>query len=135
MDVKVFVYCVFSTLMVSCREKPVTEPVPPSTAEQMLKPLPGRDNPIDSVDVQKGKVLVAYSDCYMCHSLDKRAKGPSFKEIAHRYPATEGYINLLSRKIIVGGRGIWGNAVMEPHPDVRDEDAAAMAKFILSLND
>lgn len=96
--------------------------------------IEGRNEVLDSVAIQKGKVLIAYSDCYTCHAIDKTAKGPPFTNIAKRYPANSGYIELLANKIILGGRGAWGNVVMEPHPDVSLEDARNMARYILSLD-
>ncbi len=96
--------------------------------------IEGVDQPLDTAEVQRGKVLIAYADCYTCHAIEKKAKGPAFTDIARRYPANEGYINLLANKIIIGGKGAWGNVVMEPHPNIQIEDARSMAIFILSLD-
>lgn len=95
--------------------------------------IPGTDQLLDSVIVQKGQVLIAYSDCYTCHSTENSKKGPAFSNIAKRYPANSSYIELLALKIIRGGRGAWGNSVMEPHPQINIEEARAMATYILSL--
>lgn len=98
-----------------------------------VQPLPGSNEKLLASEVQQGQVLIAYSDCYSCHAIDIKANGPSFKDIAKRYPANEGYINLLARKVIVGGSGIWGYPVMTPHPDLSEEHAKLMVKYILSL--
>ena len=84
---------------------------------------------------QRGEVLIAYSDCHSCHAVDKRMKGPAFKDIAKRYPVQEQYVALLAQRIIIGGSGSWGYSVMTPHPDVKEEDAKTMVKFILSLKE
>jgi len=100
-----------------------------------IKAIPGESDSIPEKVRQKGEVLIAYSDCYSCHSIDKRLKGPAFGDIAKRYPVQDGYIALLARRIIVGGSGAWGYSVMTPHADLPEEDAKTMVKFILSLKD
>jgi cytochrome c len=107
----------------------------PRTEKDYIKPIPGKSEPIAAAESQKGQVLIAYSDCYTCHAIDKRSKGPAFKDIAKRYPANDGYINLLAQKIIVGGSGAWGYPVMAPHPDISVENATLMVKYILSLKE
>jgi cytochrome c len=122
-----------------CREdrssaEPVTNDTPVKIRDY-IKAIPGPSDSIAVKDKQRGEVLVAYSDCYTCHHVEHRAKGPAFKDIAKRYPVNDGYINLLARRIIVGGSGAWGYSVMSPHPDLSQEDAKLMAKFILSLKE
>ena len=102
---------------------------------EYIKPIPGKSEVIPKTVSQRGEVLVAYSDCYSCHTIDKRSKGPAFKDVAKRYPVTEGYVALLARRIIIGGSGMWGYSVMTPHADLREEDAKTMVKFILSLKE
>jgi cytochrome c len=96
--------------------------------------IPGENEPLDSLLAQKGKVLIAYSDCYQCHRVENQAKGPSFSAIARRYPLQKAYIELLSRKIISGGSGTWGYPVMSPHPQLSEADAQTMVRYILSLD-
>lgn len=100
-----------------------------------IKAIPGESDSIPEKVSQRGEVLIAYADCYSCHSIDKRLKGPAFMDIAKRYPVKDGYIALLARRIIVGGSGAWGYSVMTPHADLPEEDAKTMVKFILSLKD
>jgi cytochrome c len=116
-----------------CTEKP--RPSNTQDRKDYIKPIPGRSDSIPQEIKQRGEVLVAYSDCYTCHTIDVRSKGPAFKDIAKRYPVTDGYINLLAYKIIMGGSGAWGYPVMAPHPDISLSDARMMVKFILSLKE
>lgn len=97
--------------------------------------VPGEDEAIDPDLIKKGKVLISYSDCDDCHREDTRAKGPSFTDIAKRYPIRQVYIDLLARKVISGGSGVWGYPVMAAHPNLPMEDAQAMVSFILSLEE
>jgi cytochrome c len=126
----------FSLFLLCCKqpEKKV-EPFKKTSAKDYIKPIAGKSEPIPPEESEKGQVLIAYSDCYTCHTIDKRSKGPAFKDIAKRYPANDGYINLLARKIIVGGSGAWGYPVMAPHPDISVENATLMVKYILSLKE
>lgn len=127
---------VFSVLIFCCKQPEKHEEVrKPNPAKDYIRPIPGKSDPVPAEDSQKGQVLIAYADCYTCHAIDKRSKGPAFKDIAKRYPVNDGYINLLARKIIVGGSGAWGYPVMAPHPDVSVEDATLMVKYILSLRE
>lgn len=97
--------------------------------------VPGEDEPIDPELIKKGKVLISYSDCDDCHREDSRAKGPSFTDIAKRYPNRQVYIDLLALKVISGGSGVWGYPVMGAHPKLSMDDAKAMVAFILSLEE
>ncbi len=97
--------------------------------------VPGEDEPIDPELIKKGKVLISYSDCDDCHREDTQAKGPSFTDIAKRYPNRQVYIDLLARKVISGGSGVWGYPVMGAHPKLSMDDAKAMVAFILSLEE
>ncbi len=97
--------------------------------------VPGEDEAIDPELIKKGKVLISYSDCDECHREVTRAKGPSFTDIAKRYPIRQVYIDLLARKVISGGSGVWGYPVMGAHPKLSMEDAKAMVAFILSLEE
>ena len=39
----------------------------------------------------------------------------------------------MTEKIIKGGYGVWGEIPMAPHPDMKEEDAKEMSRYILSL--
>jgi cytochrome c len=135
----IFRLFLFSVFICCCRQPEKKEDFVhkehPRTEEDYIKPIPGKSEPISAEQSEKGQVLIAYSDCYTCHAIDKRSKGPAFKDIAKRYPVNDGYINLLAQKIIVGGSGAWGYPVMAPHPDISVENATLMVKYILSLKE
>lgn len=111
------------------------EPEPKTTRKPVdyIKAIPGVSDSIPVEVSQKGEVLIAYSDCYTCHTKDKRAVGPAFKDVAKRYPANKVYIEMLAQKVIAGGRGSWGYPAMDPHPKLSVEDAKLMVTYILSL--
>jgi len=105
-----------------------------SENQDYIRPVEGKDEPLDPELVKKGKVLISYGDCNSCHTDEKRAKGPAFLDIAKRYPSNQVYLDLLAQKVIVGGKGSWGNPVMAAHPSLQKADAIAMVSYILSLD-
>lgn len=84
-------------------------------------------------ELEEGKILISKSDCLACHKVDVKLLGPSYKDVAKKYPATEANYNLLSQKIIKGGSGVWGNIPMAPHASLKADDAKKMVRYILSI--
>lgn len=82
-------------------------------------------------DYQAGLALEAKSDCATCHKLDEKLVGPSFREIAAKY--TEKDIDMLAGKVITGGAGNWGQVPMTAHPQLSQDDAKTIVKYILLL--
>ena len=80
-----------------------------------------------------GEKLIANSDCIGCHKTDKKLIGPSYLDIAKKYPLNDKSINYLASKIIKGGSGVWGTIPMAAHSTLKKEDAKLMAKYILSV--
>lgn len=80
-----------------------------------------------------GEKLIAKSDCIGCHKLDKKLIGPSYLDIAKKYPSNEKNVAYLSGKIIKGGSGVWGTIPMAAHGSLKKEEAKSMAKYILSI--
>src|SRR3546814_3309011 len=72
---------------------------PDTNAAQLLKErkkgspgkLPGVNQPVSEDLIRKGEVLIAYSDCAICHREDAKVRGPAFQDIAARYPRNEEY--------------------------------------------
>ena len=85
-------------------------------------------------DYQKGFDLVANSDCFTCHNVGEKLVGPAYMEVAKRYAGQEGAADTLAHSIIRGSIGKWGQVQMTPHANLSEEDAKAMAKYILTLN-
>ncbi|WP_129716257.1 c-type cytochrome [Pedobacter sp. SYP-B3415] len=80
-----------------------------------------------------GEKLIAKSDCIGCHNKTQKVIGPSYQDVAAKYEANDKNINDLAGKIIKGGKGVWGEIPMTPHPTVSQDDAKEMVKYILSL--
>jgi cytochrome c len=86
-----------------------------------------------AVDIEEGKQLLSKNDCLTCHKLDIKVVGPAYIDVAKKYPASEANYDLLSKKVIAGGSGVWGTAPMAPHPALAPADAKKMIEYILSL--
>ncbi|PST84414.1 cytochrome C552 [Pedobacter yulinensis] len=80
-----------------------------------------------------GEKLIAKSDCIGCHNKTQKVIGPSYQDVAAKYEATDKNIDDLAGKIIKGGKGVWGEVPMTPHPTVSQDDAKEMVRYILSL--
>ena len=127
----IFVAAVAS-LLLSCHQ-PAKEPTHKKV--DYIRKIEGKSDSIPVAIAQRGETLIAYSDCKDCHTKTKRAKGPSFQDIAEKYPANDVFIEMLAQRVILGGYGTWGKPVMAPHPHLSHEDARMMVMYILSLKE
>ena len=81
----------------------------------------------------RGQTLISKSDCVICHNVEEKLVGPSYREVAAKYPATEATKELLVEKIRKGGSGVWGEIAMAAHPNISKEDVREMVNYIMSL--
>ena len=100
-----------------------------SSATTAAAPVAGR---LVDATTPGGK-LISASDCLTCHKVDSKVIGPSYADVAAKYPATDANIDTLATKVIKGGSGHWGATPMTGHPAVSMDDAKTMVKYILSL--
>jgi cytochrome c len=77
--------------------------------------------------------LAKKSKCLVCHALDKKLVGPSWRDVAAKYRGDAGAEAMLMDKIAKGGKGVWGAIAMPPNPQVNEGDRRRLAQFILSL--
>jgi len=82
-----------------------------------------------------GKSLVQTLDCKACHKTDEPSVGPSYTQVAQKYATQKDAMPYLVDKIKGGSRGVWGEASMPAHPDLKNEDAQQIVSWILSLQD
>lgn len=97
--------------------------------EDTAAPAAGTDNAI-----AEGQALVDASDCKTCHHPTNKIIGPPHTDVAKKYEFTDANVKMLAQKIIDGGSGVWGEIMMNPHPNVSQEDAEKMARYVLSLD-
>lgn len=85
-------------------------------------------------DPHPGARLIAKNDCKTCHNKNVKTIGPAYVSVAQKYKTTDENIALLSEKVKNGGTGIWGNQIMNAHPDLSDIHIKRMVEYILSLD-
>ena len=82
-----------------------------------------------------GEALVVEKRCVACHDMSKTLIGPPYAAIAARHAARKAVmVDVLARKIIAGGAGNWGVVPMVPNEHVTLEEARAISRWILGLN-
>ena len=111
-------------------KKPATGEDKPATGETKAAPA----DPTQHPDYQKGFDLVAKSDCFTCHKTSEKHVGPAYAEVAKKYAGQPEIIDTLAQRVIKGSVGHWGQVPMTPHANLSEEDARAMLKFVMTLN-
>ncbi len=102
-------------------------------ATDYFQRLPDQSPPAigDSYD-HLGILWMENSDCYTCHEENHATVGPSFEQIAVRYPKNQESYSLLTGKIKEGGTGVWGDTPMNPHPDLSTAEIKTMLDYIFT---
>lgn len=84
--------------------------------------------------IGQGAALVKKNDCNTCHHVTTQIVGPAHTDVAKKYEFTNENIQLIAERIIKGSTGVWGPVMMTPHPNLSQEDAEKMARYVLSLD-
>jgi cytochrome c len=82
-----------------------------------------------------GARMIAKSDCKSCHIIDKKSVGPSYNDIAAKYKGDTKALEYLSKKVISGGGGVWGDHLMAGHPQLSQAETNIMVQYILDINE
>ncbi|GAB2554953.1 hypothetical protein GCM10027085_52740 [Spirosoma aerophilum] len=88
-----------------------------------------------TAQVSKGLSLIEGNDCKACHSIAKKSVGPAYQKVALKYRGEAGAVDRLTKKVISGGSGVWGEVAMSAHPQLPPADAQEMVSYILSLGE
>lgn len=73
--------------------------------------------------------LLQKNTCTACHSVESKALGPSFRDVAKKYAHLSDRASYLAAKIKSGGSGAWGAIPMPPQA-ISDADASAIANWL-----
>lgn len=98
-----------------------------------VAPVEMPEKPSINTSGNVGKFWIEKSGCPTCHYEDEKMIGPSYQEIADRYPRGDSTIEMLIRHVREGTKGNWGEVPMIPHPNLSKTDIARMVKYIMSL--
>lgn len=81
---------------------------------------------------QTPEQIAKKSMCLGCHAIDRKAVGPSFKQIAQRYKSTPAEMTRLTEKIKNGGSGAWGVVSMPANrANISDQEIKVVLEWIL----
>ena len=89
-------------------------------AEKSAKPDPATE------------AMMKKSDCFTCHSVEKKIVGPAYKDVAKKYRGKAGSLEMLVAKVKKGGSGHWGVIPMAAHPNLSDVQVKAMVEWVLA---
>lgn len=76
--------------------------------------------------------LAKAKNCLACHTVANKVIGPSFKDVAAKYAGQKDAEDKLVKKVVKGGSGVWGTAVMPANPQVSEAEAHTLVKWIMS---
>jgi cytochrome c len=80
--------------------------------------------------------LAKKSNCFACHTTDKKLVGPAYRDVARRYAGDKTAEARLIEKVKKGGSGAWKDqgivVPMPPNSTVKDEDIKALVRWILA---
>jgi cytochrome c len=79
------------------------------------------------------EALAKKHNCTVCHQLDAKSVGPSYKEVAKRYKGQADAAAKLAEKVKAGGKGNWGQVPMPPNPTVPDADIQKLVSWVLAM--
>lgn len=71
--------------------------------------------------------------CMSCHQVAKKVVGPAFQDVAKKYKGDAKAEDHIKGVIKNGSKGVWGAVPMAKQPQVNDDEAATLAKWIMSL--
>jgi cytochrome c len=78
--------------------------------------------------------LLAAMRCNACHDMSATLIGPPYAAIAVRHRSNKDtLVEVLARKIVLGGGGNWGVVPMVPNEHVSIDEARVMARWILEI--
>ncbi|MBX2926945.1 MAG: DUF1080 domain-containing protein [Saprospiraceae bacterium] len=88
----------------------------------------------EEAELPLGFRLIARNDCKTCHNTYVKTIGPAYVDVAKRYINSPENRAMLVGKVKLGGSGVWGEALMNAHPEVADADLEAMVAYIMELD-
>jgi len=78
-----------------------------------------------------GPEISKKSNCTACHAPAAKMVGPSWTDIAKKYKGDAKAPAMLAQKVKAGGAGNWGAVPMPPHPNLKDNELAAVVQWVL----
>ncbi|MEH6593362.1 MAG: c-type cytochrome [Halioglobus sp.] len=84
--------------------------------------------------LERGKAVIANSDCLGCHNDQQQLVGPPWSQVSGRYRGKiqDATLASLARSIRLGSANKWGQVPMPAHPTLSLDDAVSAVAYILS---
>jgi len=87
-----------------------------------------------AADVEAGKLAFSKSVCKGCHAIEYEGYGPAFQDIGMKYAGVADAKEALTKKVISGTKGTWGDNMMPPQKGaLSDDNLSAIIDLILSF--
>lgn len=73
--------------------------------------------------------------CMACHNADNKIVGPAYKDVAKKYAADKNAVDALTKKVIEGGKGNWGEIPMPPRGGtaLKDDEIKKVVAWVMTL--
>ncbi len=110
-----------------------------ATQSKTIAVLAGQDSPDMKLKMANikanaaGQALMMSLDCKACHKVAEKSVGPAFTEVAKKYPNNAASTGHLTKKVITGGHGVWGDVDMPAHPNLKPAELKQIINWIYSL--
>jgi cytochrome c len=87
-----------------------------------------------ALDDTKAQDLMKRAGCAICHFVDKKLVGPSYKDVAIKRKSAPDAIALLEKTVRMGSKDAYGPIPMPPNPTAKISDAELheLAQWILT---
>jgi cytochrome c len=79
----------------------------------------------------RGEESIEKNLCTVCHAVDRKVVGPSYREVAAKYAQQADAKAYLTRKMKEGGSGVWGVVPMPAQTAVADDEIERLVNWIL----
>ena len=76
--------------------------------------------------------LATAKNCMLCHAVDQKLVGPSYKDVAAKYAGQKDAVDALALKVIKGSSGVWGATPMPPNAQITAAEAKKLVLWILA---
>ena len=86
-----------------------------------------------ALDNAQAEAMMKKDGCAACHSVDKKIVGPAYVDVAAKYKADKNALPTLVKKVREGGVGVWGQIPMPANPQVNEQEAQTLVKWVLSM--
>ncbi len=85
-----------------------------------------------SAQVMADDELARQKNCLACHAVDHKVVGPAFKDVAAKYAGQPEAVDKLTRKVLTGGAGVWGDMKMPANTQVNEAEARTLVLWVLA---